>query len=56
MGIEDSLRNIKNFFENFPIHSYYEVPPCPKCNSPVTGRYSREYKKEKNSSSFRPRK
>ena len=46
MGIENSLRKIKNFIENFPIHSYYEVPTCPNCNSPITGRYCREYQKE----------
>jgi len=34
---------IPNIFDMYP---YYNVPPCPACGSPITGRYVRQIAKE----------
>lgn len=36
MGIGEKLKKIKNMVFRY---SYYNVPPCPLCGSPRTGRY-----------------
>lgn len=33
------LITIKNFFSEIKCRPYYYVPPCPECNSPITGQY-----------------